>query len=207
MAQRISRAKQRIKAAAPRSGCRRGRSAPAAPRSARPLPDVQRGLRRHPPVPQLHRVDLSDEAIRLARWLHRPLPDDAETAGLLALMLLTDARPAGPHPAGRPRSCHWRSRTAAGGTAARSPRARPARRGHRPPRGRVLPASGGDRRVARPGADGPGHRLAADPRPVRPARADGAQPGGHPQPRRRGRDGARPGGRAWRCWRRPPRPR
>jgi predicted RNA polymerase sigma factor len=35
---------------------------------------------------------LSDEAIRLTRWLHRLLPDDPELAGLLALMLLTDAR-------------------------------------------------------------------------------------------------------------------
>jgi RNA polymerase sigma factor (sigma-70 family) len=40
----------------------------------------------------LHRVDLSDEAIRLARGLHELLPDDGEVAGLLALMLLTDAR-------------------------------------------------------------------------------------------------------------------
>ena len=35
---------------------------------------------------------LSQEAIRLTRWLHRLLPDDGEIAGLLALMLLTDAR-------------------------------------------------------------------------------------------------------------------
>jgi RNA polymerase sigma factor (sigma-70 family) len=35
---------------------------------------------------------LSDEAIRLTRMLHRLLPDDGETVGLLALMLLTDAR-------------------------------------------------------------------------------------------------------------------
>ncbi len=35
---------------------------------------------------------LSREAIRLTRWLHRLLPDDGEVAGLLALMLLTDAR-------------------------------------------------------------------------------------------------------------------
>ncbi|MDA3624910.1 sigma factor-like helix-turn-helix DNA-binding protein [Saccharopolyspora sp. WRP15-2] len=44
--------------------------------------------------------ELSTEAIRLAQMLHRLVPDDAETAGLLALMLLTDARrPArtGPH--------------------------------------------------------------------------------------------------------------
>jgi RNA polymerase sigma factor (sigma-70 family) len=42
--------------------------------------------------PHLHRVDLTTEAIRLAGLLHRLLPGDAETAGLLALMLLTDAR-------------------------------------------------------------------------------------------------------------------
>ncbi|MEV4186442.1 DUF6596 domain-containing protein [Streptosporangium canum] len=35
---------------------------------------------------------LSAEAIRLTRLLHRLLPDDGEVAGLLALMLLTDAR-------------------------------------------------------------------------------------------------------------------
>jgi RNA polymerase sigma factor (sigma-70 family) len=40
----------------------------------------------------LQRGELAQEAIRLARMLHRSLPDDAEAAGLLALMLLTDAR-------------------------------------------------------------------------------------------------------------------
>jgi RNA polymerase sigma factor (sigma-70 family) len=40
----------------------------------------------------LQRVELSAEAIRLARLVHRLLPDDSEVAGLLALMLLTDAR-------------------------------------------------------------------------------------------------------------------
>ena len=38
------------------------------------------------------RVDLSDEAIRLARLLHGLLPDESEVAGLLALLLLVDAR-------------------------------------------------------------------------------------------------------------------
>ncbi|MFF5217417.1 RNA polymerase sigma factor [Micromonospora sp. NPDC000442] len=38
------------------------------------------------------RADLSDEAIRLGRLLRTLLPDDGEVAGLLALMLLTDAR-------------------------------------------------------------------------------------------------------------------
>ena len=42
--------------------------------------------------PQLQRLELSREAIRLARSVHALLPDDAEVAGLLALMLLTDAR-------------------------------------------------------------------------------------------------------------------
>jgi RNA polymerase sigma factor (sigma-70 family) len=41
---------------------------------------------------RLVRVDLSDEAIRLVRALHRLLPESAEVAGLLALLLLTDAR-------------------------------------------------------------------------------------------------------------------
>jgi predicted RNA polymerase sigma factor len=38
------------------------------------------------------RVDLTDEAIRLGRLLRALLPNDGEVAGLLALMLLTDAR-------------------------------------------------------------------------------------------------------------------
>jgi RNA polymerase sigma factor (sigma-70 family) len=41
---------------------------------------------------ELQRPDLVAEAIRLTRSLHRILPDDGEVAGLLALMLLTDAR-------------------------------------------------------------------------------------------------------------------
>jgi predicted RNA polymerase sigma factor len=42
--------------------------------------------------PHLRRSDLSTEAIRLTRAVHTLLPDDGEVAGLLALMLLTDAR-------------------------------------------------------------------------------------------------------------------
>jgi RNA polymerase sigma factor (sigma-70 family) len=42
--------------------------------------------------PALHRTDLSNEAIRLTRMLQSVLPDNGEVAGLLALMLLTDAR-------------------------------------------------------------------------------------------------------------------
>jgi RNA polymerase sigma factor (sigma-70 family) len=40
----------------------------------------------------LHRVELSAEAIRLTRQLRELRPEDGEVAGLLALMLLTDAR-------------------------------------------------------------------------------------------------------------------
>jgi len=93
MAQRISRAKQTIKA------------------SGVPfeLPTVQERAERLRAVlhvlylifnegyassagPKLQRVELAQEAIRLARCVHASLPDDAEVAGLLALMLLTDAR-------------------------------------------------------------------------------------------------------------------
>ena len=41
---------------------------------------------------RLDRIDLSTEAIRLTRMLHRLAPDQPEVAGLLALVLLTQAR-------------------------------------------------------------------------------------------------------------------
>jgi len=50
--------------------------------------------------PELQRTELSSEAIRLTRAIHALLPEHCEVAGLLALMLLTDARRAartGPH--------------------------------------------------------------------------------------------------------------
>jgi RNA polymerase sigma factor (sigma-70 family) len=50
--------------------------------------------------PELQRTDLAEESIRLTRAVHRLLPNVGEVAGLLALMLLTDARKAartGPH--------------------------------------------------------------------------------------------------------------
>jgi len=52
--------------------------------------------------PDLQRTELTAEAIRLARLLYRLLPDDREVTGLLALMLLTDARrPARTRPDGQ----------------------------------------------------------------------------------------------------------
>ncbi|MGA5197185.1 RNA polymerase sigma factor [Streptomyces exfoliatus] len=101
MAQRISRAKQTIKAAGGSFALPEG-----ADRTAR-LADVRHVLYlifnegyTTSGGDALVAPELSTEAIRLARLLHRLLPEDTETAGLLALMLLTDARrPArtGPH--------------------------------------------------------------------------------------------------------------
>jgi predicted RNA polymerase sigma factor len=53
--------------------------------------------------PSLLRTDVCADAIRLARMLRELLPDDAEVTGLLALLLLTDARrPARADPDGLP---------------------------------------------------------------------------------------------------------
>ena len=93
MAQRISRAKQRIKA----SGA--PFRMPAAGERAERLRSVLHVLYlifnegyTSSSGADLHRTELSGEAIRLTRMVHRMLPDDGEVAGLLALMLLTDAR-------------------------------------------------------------------------------------------------------------------
>jgi RNA polymerase sigma factor (sigma-70 family) len=93
MAQRISRAKQRIKA----SGVPFRMPKPEErPERLRSVLHVLYLLFNEGYTStggnELHRTDLSDEAIRLTRMVHRLLPDDVEVAGLLALMLLTDAR-------------------------------------------------------------------------------------------------------------------
>ena len=93
VAQRISRAKQRIRAAG-------GTFAPPADdERADRLAAVLHVLyliftegHTASSGTSLQRVELSTEALRLARQLHAAAPDDGEVAGLLALMLLTDAR-------------------------------------------------------------------------------------------------------------------
>ncbi len=96
MAQRISRAKQRIRAAG-------ARFRPPPPSEQ---PDRVRAVLHvlylifnegytATAGSDLHTAALTQEAIRLTRDARRLLPDDGEVAGLLALMLLTDAR----HPA------------------------------------------------------------------------------------------------------------
>jgi RNA polymerase sigma factor (sigma-70 family) len=93
MAQRISRAKQRIRAAGAAFGM------PPREELAERLRVVLHVLYlvfnegyTASSGAQLHRAELTTEAIRLTRAVHRLLPDDGEVAGLLALMLLTDAR-------------------------------------------------------------------------------------------------------------------
>lgn len=93
MARRIGRAKERI----------RDDGAPFALPSAQELPERIAAVLRvlylifnegyaSTSGAQLYRADLSAEAIRLTRLVHDLLPDDSEVAGLLALMLLTEAR-------------------------------------------------------------------------------------------------------------------
>src|SRR5215469_8694167 len=65
----------------------------------------------------LHRPVLANEAIRLTRMVHAQLPEDGEVTGLLALMLLTT--PAARHVRRPPATWYrWTSRTVHGGTAA-----------------------------------------------------------------------------------------
>ncbi|MFE9654875.1 RNA polymerase sigma factor [Micromonospora sp. NPDC006431] len=95
MAQRISRAKQRIRSSGlpfrmPDEGERESRLAAV----LHVLYLIFTEGHTASLGTDLRRVDLSEEAIRLARAMHALLPDDSEVAGLLALMLLTEARAA-----------------------------------------------------------------------------------------------------------------
>ena len=93
MAQRISRAKQTIRASVVRFHL------PAAHERTERLPTVLHVLYlifsegyASSIGSRLQRLDLAREAIRLTRNIQVLLPENAEVAGLLALMLLTDAR-------------------------------------------------------------------------------------------------------------------
>jgi RNA polymerase sigma factor (sigma-70 family) len=93
MGQRISRAKQTIKAAGATFRMPDPDERPAALRSVlRVLYLIFNEGYATTEGESLHRVELSDEAIRLSRMLRGSLPDEPEVAGLLALMLLVDAR-------------------------------------------------------------------------------------------------------------------
>jgi predicted RNA polymerase sigma factor len=93
MAARISRAKQRVKAAGSSF------SLPAGAEREQRLRVVLHVLYlifnegyTASAGSELHRADLAREAIRLTRLVHAQLPRDTEVTGLLALMLLTHAR-------------------------------------------------------------------------------------------------------------------
>jgi predicted RNA polymerase sigma factor len=93
LAQRISRAKQRIKASGVPFQMPAGREWAQRLRSVMHVLYLIFNEGYSSSIgADLHRTELSGEAIRLARMLHGTLPDDGEVAGLLALMLLTDAR-------------------------------------------------------------------------------------------------------------------
>ena len=152
MAQRISRAKQRIKAAGATF------ELPPADERAERLKVVLHVLYlmfnegyTSTSGPDLQRADLGDEAVRLTRAVHRLLPDDGEVAGLLALMILTDARRAArTGPAGEliPLAEQDRSR----GTTTPSPRGSTSSPARSPAaRARPVPGAGGHRRRARRG--------------------------------------------------------
>ncbi len=93
MAQRISRAKETIRAsglpfAMPAAGERAGRLRAVLHVLYLIFNEGYVGSAGN----ELQRRDLAAEAIRLARLLRRLLPGDGDVAGLLALLLLTDAR-------------------------------------------------------------------------------------------------------------------
>ncbi len=93
MAQRIARGKQRIKASDVSFRMPTPEEQPARLRSVlRVLYLIFNEGYAGSTGRELQRTELSQEAIRLARMVHGMLPDDGEVAGLLALMLLVDAR-------------------------------------------------------------------------------------------------------------------
>ena len=192
MAQRISRAKQRIKAAGATF-----RLPPEAERTDR-LRVVLHVLYlmfnegyTATSGPNLVRAELTAEAIRLTRVVLRLVPDDGEVAGLLALMLLTEARrPARTAPDGalvplaeQDRTL-WDADAIAEGVALVTGSLATKPLG--PYQVQAAIAAVHDEAAA-----GRGHRLAPDPRPLRVARAGGAEPDGHAQPGRGTRHGAR----------------
>ncbi len=93
MRQRISRAKQRIKASRAPFQLPAGEEWPARLRVVlHVLYLIFNEGYATTSGPQVRRADLTAEAIRLTREIHRLRPEDGEVAALLALMLLTEAR-------------------------------------------------------------------------------------------------------------------
>ena len=197
MAARISRAKQRIKAAGSSFGL------PGGAEHEERLRVVLHVLYlifnegyTASSGSELHRADLAHEAIRLARMVHAQLPEDGEVTGLLALMLLTHARrEARTTAAGDLVPLDEQDRTAwdralidEGMELVKASLAGPALG--------PVPAAGRHRRHPRRRGHGRGDQLAAGARPLPDPGADRAQPDGHPQPGDRARRDRGPAGRA-----------
>ena len=143
------------------------------------------------------RHDLTAEAIRLTRLIRALMPEDGEVAGLLALMLLTEAR----------RTARV---SASGELVALDEQDRGAwdaaliAEGHRLVRERLaagrrggsgsLPDPRSDQRRAHLRPRRTRHRLVAGRRPLRPARPPRPLADHRPQPGHRGRRARRPGG-------------
>jgi len=92
MAQRISRAKAKLRQAGEPFALPPGTAAGRLPSVLHVLYLIFNEGYAASGGPDLARADLSGEAIRLARGVHAARPADAEITGLLALMLLTEAR-------------------------------------------------------------------------------------------------------------------
>ena len=199
MAQRISRAKQKMQATAPLRDAAAGERAERLrsvlhvlylvfnegyTASSGPASPARPHRRGDPPDPRRAPAAARRRRGRRAAGAdaaHRGPPADARRhrrgAGA--------ARRAGPRPLGP--GAHRRGR-------------RPGRRATLPRRpDRAVPGAGRDRRGARRGAVDRRHRLAADPRALRRARADRPQPDGDAQPGRRGGDGRRAARPGWPC--------
>ena len=139
----------------------------------------------------LIRADLCAEAIRLGRLLAALMPDEAEVAGLLALMLLTEARrPARTTADGdlvlladQDRSRWDRALIDEGHALVRS-----CLRRNQPGPYQIQAAINA---VHTDAATAAGDGLAADPGALRPTACARAEPGRQPEPRRRRRRGRR----------------
>ena len=138
---------------------------------------------------RLVRRELSSEAIRLTRVLASLMPDEPEVLGLLALMLLHDARrEARTGPGGELVLLEDQDRAALGpGPDRRGAGA--ARPGDADAADRAEPAPGGDRGTPRRRGHGRGDGLGADRGAVPGAGADRAVAGRRAEPGGRGRDG------------------
>ena len=120
--------------------------------------------------PELHRAELASRRSGWPACSAALLPDDGEVAGLLALMLLTDARrPARAGPDGELIPMAEQDRTL--WNADQSPRAWRSSPARFPGPDAAVPAPGGDRGRSRRSAERRGDRLAADRGAVRAADA------------------------------------